>query len=77
MIRAQQTAGGRAICDATGASLSGDPDLMTEILRSAGVPVAVMLLESVELLAYLLKHSDRPTEVLATLRARVDAASTD
>ena len=50
---------------------------MTEILRSAGVPVAVLLLEAVDLLAFVVKHSDRPAELLAALRDRVDAASTD
>ena len=41
------------------------------------MPVAVLLLESVELLAYVVSLSDRPVEMLAALRERVDAAPTD
>ncbi|MGP4058981.1 hypothetical protein ACTWP6_29935 [Mycobacterium sp. 4D054] len=77
MFRAQQTVAAHAVLDSTEARVSGDPDRMTEILRSAGVPVAVMLLESVELLAYVVSLSDRPSEVLSALRGRVDGASTD
>ncbi|MBX7455497.1 hypothetical protein GR927_46590 [Mycolicibacterium sp. 3033] len=76
MFRAQQTVAAHAVLDSTEARCEGDPDRMTEILRSAGVPVAVMLLESVELLSYVVSLSDRPAEVLSALRDRVDAAST-
>lgn len=77
MFRAQQTVAAHAVLDSAEARREGDPDRMTEILRSAGVPVAVMLLESVELLAYVVSLSERPAELLAALRERVDAASTD
>ncbi|MCV7126835.1 hypothetical protein [Mycolicibacterium vanbaalenii] len=77
MIRAQQTVAAHAVLDSTEARVSGDPDRMTEILRSAGVPVAVLLLESVELLAYVVSLSDRPAELLAALHERVDPAPTD
>ena len=77
MFRAQQTAAANAVLDSAEARCGGDPDRMTEILRSAGVPVAVLLLEAVDLLAFVVKHSDRLAELLAALRDRVDAASTD
>jgi hypothetical protein len=75
MHKAQQTTAAHAVLDATGARNSGDPDRMAEILRSAGVPIGVMLLESVELLAYLVRLSDRPDEMLAALHERITTAS--
>lgn len=75
MYKAQQTAAAHAVLNATGARHGGDPDRMAQILRSAGVPTGLLLLESVELLSYIVSLSDRPNEMLNALHERVNAAA--
>jgi uncharacterized protein YfiM (DUF2279 family) len=77
LYRAQQMAAVSAAIDATEARYEGDADRMTETLRTAGVPTGLVLLEAIELLALLVSLSDQPTEMLAALRQRVNAESTN
>lgn len=52
--------------------VDGDGTAMTDTLRGTGREVSVRLCEAVELLAYLVRLSDRPAEMLAALRQRVN-----
>jgi excisionase family DNA binding protein len=47
--------------------LQGDGAAMTRTLRGTGREVSLRLLEATEIIAHLLKHSDRPEQVLAAL----------
>jgi hypothetical protein len=47
--------------------LRGDGRAMTRQLRGTGREVSVRLCEAVEIIAHLLKHSDRPEQTLAAL----------
>ncbi len=57
-----------------------DGEAMVKTLRGTGRQVSLRLCEAVELLAYLVRlsdPSDRPAEMLAALRERVQSASSD
>lgn len=47
--------------------MQGEADAMVRTLRGTGRQVSVRLLEATEIIAHLLKHSDRPEQALAAL----------
>jgi predicted DNA-binding transcriptional regulator AlpA len=71
----QQTRAALADLDAVKVRNAGG-DLIAAV-RNADTPMHIRLLEAIELLAYLVRLSDRPEDMLAALRERVNAASTD
>lgn len=54
--------------------MDGEATAMTHTLRGTGREVSLRLCEAVEILAYLVRLSDRPAEMLAALRERVNTS---
>lgn len=74
LTAADQTDAASAVLDAVDLRLAGDGTGMVQRLRGSSQLVSLRLLEATEMLAHFARLSDRPTELVEALRARITAA---